>query len=167
MKPKGYEAQYYGHIESLDYRDSFGRLWLRCGCGSSRIYFADTAELNFSRRERVLENLCDYYATATNPAIVVIDEKDKDRQEIERTIARLSAEGQKITIEYVTEETQRQFEKGWHLKWLSAGKKLKLGGMEISTIEDYVRWKEAQGAPPDGGPAEASGDSSPSGGRHR
>ena len=167
MKPKDYAARYYGHIESLDYRDGYGQLWLQCGCGT-RIYSADTARLPFSRRERVLENLCDYYETATNPAIVVVDERDKDREELERMIARLSVEGQKITIEYVTGQMEEQFEKGWQLRWLGAGKTLKIDGTEISTVEDYVRWKEAQrGAPPNGGPAEPPSNSDAGAGGHR
>jgi hypothetical protein len=128
MKSKGYTARYCGHIESLDYRDGEGQLWLQCGCGSNRIYCSDTARLPFPRRERVLENLCDYYETATHPAIVVVDEKDKDREELERIIIRLFAAGQKITLEYVTAEQREQFERGWQLKWLGAGKKLKSEG---------------------------------------
>ncbi len=161
MRPKGYTARYHGHIESLDYRDGYGQLWLQCGRGTPRIYCADTARLPFSRRERVLENLCDYYETAAHPAIVVVDERDKDREELEHMIARLSAEGQKITVEYVTADMQEQFEKGWQLRWLGAGKKLKIEGTEISTVEDYLRWKEAQGASPKGGPATADDNSTP------
>ena len=164
MKPKGYTARYYGHIESVDYRDGYGQLWLQCGSGTPRIYCADTVKLPFPRRELVLKNMCDYYETVTNPAIVVVEETDKDREELERMIARLCAEGEKLTMECVTEGMEAQFENGWQLRWLGAGKRLKIEGTEISTVEDYVRWKEAQGASPNAGPADPSGNSGVSGG---
>jgi hypothetical protein len=145
MKPKSYTAHYYAHIESLDYRDGRIQLWIQCNhSGISRIYCADTVKLPFSDRERILLNLCDYHETASQRAIVVVDEGDKDRKDLESLIARLAAEGQKISIGYATAEMREQFEKGWQLKWLSAGKKLKVEGTEISTIEDYLRWKESQ-----------------------
>ena len=166
MKAKGYTATYYGHTESLDYRDGDGQLWLQCGCRDSRIYCDDTAKLPFSRRKRVMENLCDYYETVTNPLIVVLDERDKDREQLERVIARMSAQGQKITIEYWTAEMQEQFEQGWQLGLLRAGKKLRIDGTELGTVEDLERWKEAQrGASPlKGGPAGSRGGSAAPGG---
>jgi hypothetical protein len=165
VKTKGYTATYSGHIESLDYRDDDGQLWLQCGCRDSRIYCDDTAKLPFSRRKRVMENLCDYYETMINPVIVVLDERDKDREELERVIARMSAQGQKITIDYWTAEMQEQFEQGWQLGLLGAGKKLRIDGTELGTVEDYERWKEAQrDAASNGGPAAPSASPGTTGG---
>ncbi len=161
MTRRGYTAQYYGHIESLDYRDGYGQLWLQCThTGTPRVYCTDTAELPFSRREQVLENLCDYFETAANPAIVVVDKADKDRKELEQLITRLAAEGQKITIEYETAEGREQAEEGWHLRWLGAGKKLKVEGTEIATTQDYLRWKNARKGAAQKGGSSASDDNS-------
>ena len=161
MKTRAYTVRYYGHLESLDYRDGHCQLWLQGSkAGIPRIYCSDTVKLPFSDRERVLTNLCDYYGTDTNPVIVVIDAADKHRRDLERLVTQLAAAGRKITIEYDTAERREQFERGWHLTWLKAGKKLKVEGTEIATVEDYLRWKDAQRGDPPG--ADSAGDPSSS-----
>ncbi len=123
---KGYTVRHYGHIESLDYRDGQCQLWIQSNnAGTPRIYCADTLKLPFVDRERVLKNLCDYLETATNRAVLVVDERDKDRKDLERLIAQLAAEGHMIAIEYDSAQKQEQFEADWQRKWAGAGKKLK------------------------------------------
>lgn len=159
MKRGGYTVRAFDRGESLDYRDGEGQLWLQCG--STRVYCADTAKLPFSRRERILVNLCDYFEADQNPLIVVVEEDDPERKELESLVCRLSAGGQKLRIEYQSAEKREQFERDWELRWLRAGKKLKIEGTEIATEEDYLRWKDARnGDGPESGPAASQDNSS-------
>lgn len=101
MTSPDYTIHPFDRGKTLDYSDGQGQLWLQHGFAAcDRIYAADTAKLPFSRRERVLANVFDFFQAAIKRLVLIVDEDDKDRAELERLVTRLAAEGQKLTIEY-------------------------------------------------------------------
>ena len=145
MTTPRYTAKFYGHIESIDYRDGHGQLWLQCGFSTSWFLDCrDTARLPLTRRKQILEDLCDYLSTKNEPAVFVIDETDKHRRELEQTIRELTASGHRLTVKHTSSEQCKQAEDTQWLRWIKAGKKLKIGETEIATEEDYLRWRNAQ-----------------------
>jgi hypothetical protein len=91
-----------------------------------------------------LEDLCDYLSTKNEPAVFVIDEADEHRRELEQSISELAASGHRLAVEHTSSEQRRLAEDRQWLRWIKAGKKLKIGETEIATEEDYLRWRNPQ-----------------------
>ena len=137
MKRPRYTAQFHGQIESIEYRDDHGQLWLQCNFLKTwRLHCEDTAGLPLARRKQVLENVCDYLNTKSERAVFVIDEEDEHRFELETAIDQLAASGHKLTFEHTSAGQRRQFEKGWQRAWLQAGKKLRRHTGEVGGEHD-------------------------------
>lgn len=137
-----YTLRIVGRGENIAYRDSSGELWLqRTYNRVNRLYCGDTQKLPFSRRKAVVENLCDYFHTLSEPSVFVLDEGDKDRKDLEALFDRLVGGGHKITVEYDSAKKQEQFEEGTYLSVIRAGKKLVIEGVELTSEADYWEWK--------------------------
>ncbi len=139
----GYTLRTYGIGEDIAYSDSSGELWLQMSYNRvRRFYCRDTEKLPLGRRKEVVENLCDYFQTRLEPSVFVLDERDKDRKELEDLFARLVGEDHKITVEYDSAEKREHFEDTMYLQVLRAGKKLVLDGVELGTEAEYWQWKQ-------------------------
>ena len=89
----------------------------------------------------IIRNLCDYFDTKHEPSIFVLDERDKDRTQLESLFSELVSEGHRITVEYDSAERRDRRMDEMYLGILEAGKKLSINGVDINSPEDYWRWK--------------------------
>jgi hypothetical protein len=98
-------------------------------------------DLPFKKRRQIIENLCEYFDTKNKPSIFVLDEADKDRQALERLFKDLISQGNKLSVEYDSVAKREKAKDDMYISILKAGKKLSINGVEISSVEDYWRWK--------------------------
>ena len=97
--------------------------------------------LPFEKRRQIIENLCDYFEMKNNPSIFVLDQADKDRQALERLFKNLISQGNKLSVEYDSAAKREKARDDMYISTLKAGKKISINGVEISSVEDYWRWK--------------------------
>lgn len=133
--------------EEMLYVDGDVELQLeRTHANGHRLYCNDTSgatgpALPFGKRREVILNLCDFFDTKAAPTIFVVDERDKDRRELELLFAGLVSQGHKVGVEYDSAQKRENAADEMHLSILQAGKMLVIDGVEIKTIDDYWRWK--------------------------
>lgn len=148
MTERKYKIQIVGRGEEMIYSEPDLELGLeRTYINGHRLYCNNTSgeyggpALPFLKRKEIIENLCEYFNTKTEPSIFVLDETDKDRKELEHLFAELVSKGNKITVEYDSAKKLDQVQDEMYLSILKAGKKLSIDGKEIKSVEDYWRWK--------------------------
>jgi len=143
-----YEIEIIGRGEEISYSDGDIELSLdRTYCEGHRLFcdstigVRDGLVLPFKKRRQIIENLCDYFDTKNEPSIFVLDEADKDRQALEQLFKDLISQGNKLSVEYDSAAKREKAKDDEYIGILKAGKKLSIYGVEISSIEDYWRWK--------------------------
>ncbi|MGD8814661.1 MAG: hypothetical protein PVI78_09320 [Anaerolineales bacterium] len=143
-----YEIEIIGRGEEMLYSDGDIELMLeRTYCDGHRLFCDSTRgvrggpALPFEKRRQILENLCDYFDTKNEPSIFVLDEADKDRQALEQLFQDLISQGNKLSVEYDSAAKREKAKDDMFIGILEAGKKLSIHGVEISSVEDYWRWK--------------------------
>ena len=144
-----YEIEIMGRGEVILYRDGDMELMLdRTYCDGHRLFCDSTSGvrggpvLPFIKRSQIIENLCDYFDTKNKPSIFVLDEADKDRQALERLFMDLISQGNKLSVEYDSAAKREKARDDMYIGVLKAGKKISIHGVEISSVEDYWRWKQ-------------------------
>ena len=143
-----YEIEIIARGEEMLYSDSDVELTLvrtymkghRLFCDST-IGIYDGLVLPYKKRRQIIENLCDYFDTKNEPSIFVLDEADKDRQALERLFNDLISQGNQLSVEYDSAAKREKAKDDMYISILKAGKKLSINGVEISSVEDYWRWK--------------------------
>jgi len=143
-----YEIEIIGRGEEMLYSDDDIELSLdRTYCDGHRLFcdstigFRGGPVLPFKKRRQIIENLCDYFDTKNKSSIFVLDEDDKDRQALERLFKDLISEGNKLSVEYDSAAKREKAKDDMYISILRAGKKLSINRVEISSVEDYWRWK--------------------------
>jgi hypothetical protein len=143
-----YEIEIIGRGEEVLYSDGDIELSLeRTYCDGHRLYCNSIIGVHgglvlpFVKRRQIIENLCDYFDTKNEPSIFVLDEADKDRQALERLFKDLRSQGHKLSVEYDSAAKREKAKDDMYISVLKAGKKLSIYGVEISSVEDYWRWK--------------------------
>ena len=143
-----YEIEIIGRGEEILYSDGDIELSIdRTYCEGHRLFCDSTTGVSggpvllFEKRRQIIENLCDYFDTKNEPSIFVIDEADKDRQALERLFKDLISHGHKLSVEYDSAAKREKAKDDMYISILKAGKKLSINGVEISSVEDYWRWK--------------------------
>jgi hypothetical protein len=143
-----YTVQSTGRGEEIVYADHDLALSLtRTYCDGHRLFCIDTATapgggpLPFRKRQEVIENLCEYFNTVARPSIFVIDEADRDREKLAKLFSNLVSKGHQISVEYDSAEKREQARDEMFIGILKAGKALSIHGRDITSIEDYWRWK--------------------------
>ena len=148
MAKPNYSIQAVARGEVLIYKDQDIELHLNhTYCDGKRLYCNDTSGLigpglPLSQRQEIFKNLCHYFNTKWWRYIFVLDERDKDRLELERFFAELAASGHKISVEYDSAEKREQVFDEMHLSFLRTGHKVIIDGIELNNAEDYWRWKQ-------------------------
>lgn len=144
-----YEIEIMGRGEEMLYRDGDIELLLeRTYCDGHRLFCDSTSGvrggpvLPFIQRRRIIENLCDFFDTKNKPTIFVLDEADKDRQALEQLFKDLASLGNKLSVEYDSAAKREKARDDMYIGVLKAGKKISIHGVEISSVEDYWRWKQ-------------------------
>ena len=144
-----YEIEIMGRGEEMVYRDGDIELLLeRTYCDGNRLYCDSTSGvrggpvLPFIQRRQIIENLCDFFDTKNKPTIFVLDEADKDRQALEQLFKDLVSIGNKLSVEYDSAAKREKARDDMYIGVLKAGKKISIHGVEISSVEDYWRWKQ-------------------------
>lgn len=143
-----YEIEIVGRGEEMLYSDGDIELSLdRTYCDGHRL-FCDSIvgvrggpALPFTKRRQIIENLCDYFDTKNKASIFVLDVADKDRHALERLFKDLISLGNKLSVEYDSAAKREKAKDDMYIRILKAGKKLSINGVEISSVEDYWRWK--------------------------
>jgi hypothetical protein len=107
----------------------------------STIGIYDGLVLPYKKRRQIIENLCDYFDTKNKPSIFVLDEADKDRQELERLFQDLISQGNRISVEYDSAAKREKAKDDEYISALEAGKIISINGVEISSVKDYWKWK--------------------------
>jgi hypothetical protein len=161
MTNSNYTLKIVGRGEEMEYRDAEGALSLeRTYNNGHRLYCNDTRTIPLARRRAVIKNLCDYFDTKSVPNIFVVDEADKDRQELETLLADLVSQGHHITVEHDSAAKREQAQDAMYLGVLKAGKRITIAGAPITTAEEYWRWKHApqRGVQPDVAPTDGPAD---------
>jgi hypothetical protein len=143
-----YEIEIIGRGEELLYSDGDIELTLdRTYCDGHRLFCDSTIGgrggpvIPFKKRRQIIENLCDYFDTKNVPVIFVLDEADKDRKALERLFKDLISQGNELSVEYDSAAKREKDKDDMYISILKAGKKLSINGVEISSVEDYWRWK--------------------------
>jgi hypothetical protein len=143
-----YRIEIIGRGEEMLYSDSDVELSLdRTYCDGHRLFCDSTVGvrggpvLPFEKRRQIIENLCDYFDTKSKPSIFVLDEADKDRKTLERLFEDLISQGNKLSVEHDSAAKREKAKDDMYISILKAGKKLSIHGVEISSVEDYWRWK--------------------------
>lgn len=143
-----YEIEIIARGEEMLYSDSDVELTLvrtymkghRLFCDST-IGIHDGLVLPYKKRRQIIENLCDYFDTKNKPSIFVLDEADKDRKELERLFQDLISQGNRISVEYDSAAKREKAKDDEYIGVLEAGKIISINGVEISSVEDYWKWK--------------------------
>lgn len=148
MTGRTYRIKIIGRGEEVLYSDNDLELSLeRTYCNGHRLYCNNTAgeyggpSLPFNKRLEIIENLCEYFDTKTERSIFVLDEADKDKEELIRLFSDLLSKGHKITVEYDSAKKREQAQDEMYIGTLKAGKKLSINGKDIESVEAYWRWK--------------------------
>ncbi len=147
MGAKPYTIQIQGRGEEMVYADGDIELQLeRTYCNGHRLFCDNTSGANgpalpLSKRREVILNLCEFFNTKDAPTIFVLDERDRDRQQLEMLFAELASQNQKVSVEYDSAEKRKKVLDDMYVGILKAGKKLSIKGVEIKSVEDYWRWK--------------------------
>jgi hypothetical protein len=144
-----YEIEIMGRGEEMVYRDGDIELLLeRTYCDGHRLFCDSTSGvrsglvLPFGKRRQIIENLCDFFDTKNKPSIFVVDEADKDRHALEQLFKDLVSQGNKLSVEYDSAAKREKARDDMYIGVLKAGKKISINGVEISSVEDYWRWKQ-------------------------
>ena len=145
-----YKIEPVGRGEEMLYSDSDIELSLeRTYCDGHRLFCNSFIEVRggplipFSKRRQIIENICDYFDTKNAASIFVLDVADKDRQALEQLFKDLISKGHKLSVEYDSATKREKFRDDMNISILKAGKKLSINGVEINSVEDYWRWKNA------------------------
>ena len=151
MKERKYQIQILGRGEDMLYSDSNLEIYLETTyLNGQRLYCSNTVEgsgklaISFLKRREIIENLCEYFKTTSEPTIFVLDIADKDREEFEHFFENLISIGHKITVEYDSAKKREEAEDKMFISTLNAGKKLYINDVEIKSVEDYWGWKTKQ-----------------------
>ncbi|MGD8815071.1 MAG: hypothetical protein PVI78_11425 [Anaerolineales bacterium] len=143
-----YKIDIIGRGEEMLYSDGDIELTLvRTYCDGHRIFCNSTLGIHgglvlpVKKRRQIIENLCDYFDTKIKALIFVLDEADKDRQALERLFEDLISQGHKLSVEYDSAAQREKAKDDMFISILKAGKKLSIHGVEISSVEDYWKWK--------------------------
>ena len=144
-----YEIEIIGRGEEMLYRDGDIELLLeRTYCDGHRLFFDSTSGvrggpvLPFIQRRRIIENLCDFFDTKNKPTIFVLDEADKDRKALEQLFKDLVSLGNSFLWNSTAPLNSEKAIDDMYIGVLKAGKKISIHGVEISSVEDYWRWKQ-------------------------
>jgi len=105
-----YTIRIHGRGDQLTYKDDDVKLEMeRTNDFGHRLYCDNTAHLPIAKREQIITNLCEHFKTHLEPSVFVIDEKDRDREALANFLYILIAAGNKLEIEWDSEEKRRDF----------------------------------------------------------
>ena len=138
---RGEQARYTDDDVELTFEQSWGA-GHRIYCDSITADSSGT-RLPFLKRKRIIQNCCTHFGLDGSEVVLVIDEADPDRAQLESFFSDQKALGQDITVEYDSEKKRQRRHDQMIIDCLQAGEMVSLNGVTYTTVDGYLNRKES------------------------